>query len=638
MKKGTRTKRALLLDLPRYQSASDDAAFVNSDCQVCAEARPGKYPTPYGLACTYCYRYVLTPVVCSSCGTRKVRAKHGDNSACCAICRHRTLIATLACTACGDILRKVEEWTERGPICTKCYQRERPARRCGHCWNYYQTVRMNSRYGEGRPICHRCVYKRLPKCSECKLPFRPTPNAAETTICHKCASGERPKVRCVCGAWTRQFYRIPALCINCSLKEKVVPKTRERLMKGLRQTWTKELFSNYCDALISRTRWANRIPMTLREDFEIFAGMDRAFSSKHQVNECSLASALGPLLFRRRTRVLRWMTSHSLIWPLSPLDREWALLPWRLNTLMGKKRPKWIMEIMDALYQDVVREREQFVCKHHKRTRVPLKARSALLNFLAARDFLTTVDTWGISKVTAIQQEHVDRYVASLIRPRQALGRFIRFLNQRTSRFQSLSLPAPRSMSATVKPMTPEEFDDLIVRMMQPQTQIDLKYMLITLLCLFFCQYPKSAVALRQEQFREISGQWEFRPAKVWLSIPDPMATLLARWQEGRREQSIMDATGSSPFLFPGMRASTCVSTCALSSWLTKRGIRLEQLFASGFANLCRHGLVFASVARDAYGVNPATAVRYLSEFQPAKAATAAREIRASMTKRRRKR
>lgn len=378
--------------------------------------------------------------------------------------------------------------------------------------------------------------------------------------------------------------------------------------------------------------------MHIRSDFNVFAGLDREFSSVSQMDECSLASALGPHLFRYRTRVLRWMVSQKLTTLQCNIDREWALLPWKLRTLTDERTPTWIVRTLDAFHEDMVHERDRFIRKNYRRTRSPMRARSAFMNLRFARNFLYAIEKWHVVEATAIQQEHLDRYAASNRLHIRLLGRFIRFLNQRTSRFSPLSLPGPRQIGRTARPFTEAEFDDLVVRMLQPNTHIELRYMLITLFCLLYVQYPKSAVALRQEQLRESSGRWEFRPAKIWLSVPEPMGELLTRWQSSRREQSVMDATGSSPFLFPGERALAWISTDSLNGWLAEQGIRSNRLFASGFANLCRHGLTFASVARDAYGVNPATAVRYLSVFNPARTGVAARETRASTTKRKRKR
>lgn len=637
MANNRKTKR---LFHPRWRHCQNGNALAeptHGDCKICTEARPGRYRTAYGLACTRCYRVVLQSVECSNCRIRKARAKRDDPAPCCTVCLHRRLVAASACARCGNALKQVEQWTRDGPICSKCYQRERPAKRCGHCGEQRRSVRMRSRYGNGRPICHVCVYKRLPRCQECKLRFRPASGADEATTCPECLSGRRCRVRCPCGAWTRQFSRTPALCVNCRLKAKVVSKTRDRLLKGLQQEWVRNLFAEYSETLCSRCRWANRIPMSLRADFDIFAGMDRAFLARSQVDECSLAGALGPSLFRHRTRLLRWMVSRSLIGPLSSLDREWALLPWRLKALT-ENSPQWIKEAINVFHQDIVCERNRFVRKHHRRTRSPLKARSALLNLRAARDFLVAIDKSGVGEVAVIRQDHVDHYAASHHRPLNELGRFIRFLNQRTTRFRSLSLSRPRKNSGLVRPVTSERFDDLLAYMLQPRSHIELRYMLISLFCLLYAQYPKTAVALRCEQVRETSDGWEFRAAKVWLSIPEPMGALLSRWQSSRREQSVMDVTGSSAFLFPGLRASNCVSTDSFNGWLAERGIRSSQMFVSGFANLCRHGLMFASVARDAYGVNPATAVRYLSQFHPAKSRVAAREVHASATKRKRTR
>lgn len=193
-------------------------------------------------------------------------------------------------------------------------------------------------------------------------------------------------------------------------------------------------------------------------------------------------------------------------------------------------------------------------------------------------------------------------------------------------------------MSNVVRPMESDEFDELLIAMLHPKSRIELRYMLVTLFCLLYAQYPKAVLALRTESLRIAEGSWQFRPSKIWLDVPDPMGALLTDWYASRREQSIMEPTGSSPYMFPGRRSTAQVSTASFNDWFKKRGCDPRRLFASGFANLCRHGLEFASVARDAYGVNSATAVRYLAEFHPAKAAIAAREVRASTAKRKRSR
>jgi integrase len=627
---------------PHYPSArSTDGKRAYGSCAICAEVHPGLFRTGYGLVCTHCYRTALISAICTHCHRRKVRAKPDDPAPWCATCLFQRLVTETRCVTCEDLLKQVAQWLDEGPICSKCYLRRRPEKRCAYCGLVHRSVATQSIYGDGRPICHRCIYKRLPKCTECKSRYRPITGPTDSTnaaICPKCASGERPKVRCACGAWTRQFGHQPARCINCAIKAEVIPKTRDRLLQGLRQTWVKDLFVEYCETLCRRFRWATSIPKMLRTDFDIFAGMDRAFAAQSGVNECTLASALGSTLFRHRTRLLRWMVNQSLIAPLSPVDREWALLPWKLKSLTDSRTAPWLVHTITAFHDDLVRERDRYVRKHHKRTRAPLQARSAFQNVRAARDFLVSVEQWGIHEVTAIQQSHMDQYAASHRRPLTELGRFVRFLNRRTSRFKRLKLSRPRRISGLVRPLTADQFDDLLIRMLQPQTHIELRYMLMTLFCLLFAQFPKTVVALRQDQIREAAGQWEFCPAKVWLAIPEPMGALLTRWQASRREQSAMDATGSSPHLFPGKRASAWTSVGSFNDWLVKHGVRPKQLFVSGFANLCRHGMEFATVARDAYGVNPATAVRYLAEFHPAKAQVAARQVRASAALRRRSR
>lgn len=622
---------------PHYQSARASDKRIYGPCALCAEEKRGRCRTGYGLVCECCYRNALTSAVCSQCHLRKVRAKPDDANPCCGVCRHRRLVAASACARCGEALIRVEQWTREGPICPTCYHRSRPAKLCGYCDEQRRSVRMRSKYGNGRPICHSCVQKRLPKCHECGLRFRPSTGLLDATVCPKCLSDIREKVQCACGAWTRQSDLTPARCDSCAAKPEGVPRTRERLLNGLSQPWVKDLFTEYCDSLCLLSRTTGPVPSMLRTDLDIFVGIDRAFSASSQLNECSLASALGPPLFRRRTRLLRWMVKRSLIGPLSSLDREWALLPWKVRALTDNRTPTWIVEAIEAFQQDIICERDRFVRKNHKRTCVPLQARSALMNLRAARSFLVTVQTWGLEEVTAIQQVHIDRYAAAHRRPLLELGRFIRFLNQRTVRFRSISPPWQRRTRGLAHTMTSVQFDDLIACMLQPKTHVELKYMLMTLFCLLFAQYPKTTVSLRLDQLRETAGQWEFRPAKVWLSVPEPMGKLLTRWQASRREQSVMDPTGSSHFLFPGLRASTCASTASFASWLSERGTRSSQLFVSGFWNLCRHGLEFASVARNAYGVNPSTAVRYLAEFHPAKARVAAREVRASTVRSKRR-
>lgn len=103
-------------------------------------------------------------------------------------------------------------------------------------------------------------------------------------------------------------------------------------------------------------------------------------------------------------------------------------------------------------------------------------------------------------------------------------------------------------------------------------------------------------------------------------------------------EQLVMEPIGSSPCVCPRRRSTAQVSIAPFNDWFKKRAGDPKRLFASGFANLSRHGFEFTSVARDAHGVNSATIVRYLAEFHSAKAAIAGREVRASTAKRKRSR
>lgn len=633
----TATQPAPLLPLyHRYQNARDASGVrIQGHCVICNELHPGLFRTAYGMVCTHCYRTELKPVLCAQCARRTVRAKLNDPEPHCAVCRHRLMVASCACVACRTPLQTVEQWTDDGPICAKCYQGRRPPRKCGYCNRYRRSVCMHSKYGDGRPICHVCIYSRLPKCRGCKRRFRR--GNIEAELCLDCASGRCPKVHCACGAWTRQFGHLPARCVNCALKADVVPKTRDRLLRGLQQEWVKRLFIDYCKTLCERFRWANSIPEILRTDFDIFSEIDQSFAAQEGLTECNLASTLGPKLFTRRTRVLRWLVQRSIIGPLCPKDRGWAILTWKLQALLKATEGPWIIETVQAFHANLIAEREHYVRKHHERVRAPLQARSAYQNLRAARDFLRSAEARGVNELSAVSQWHLDYFVASQAHPPSELGRFIRFLNGKTIRFDQLQLLIARRNNSMAPALSPSEFDDLLIAMLQPQSRRDLRYMLMTLFCLLFAQFPKTVVQIRSDALRVTDGHWQFRPAKVWLDIPEAMAALLVHWQSGRRMQSAIERTESSPYLFPGLRASEWTSVTTLNYWLKCRGIRPGQLFVSGFANLCHYGLRFASTARDAYGINSATACKYLAAFHPNKVASVAAAVKESRRRRRTK-
>lgn len=217
-------------------------------------------------------------------------------------------------------------------------------------------------------------------------------------------------------------------------------------------------------------------------------------------------------------------------------------------------------------------------------------------------------------------------------------GDFVRFLNQQRHRFSRLKLHDRRVPNTVARPLDQDSFDRLLASVLHPRDRIELKYMLMTLFCLLFAQFPASLVRLRRDALRLEDAQWQFRPAKIWLDLPSEVGRLLSKWLADRREQSRLDPTDASPYLFPGRVTMAGTSIEYFYDWLRSRGVRPKVLFSSGFANLCRHGLQYASVARDAYGIKSATACRYLSEFHPGKAEVAASEVRASCQKRKRSR
>lgn len=622
----------------RYSNARDaEGKRVKGTCALCATVHAGLYRTAYGMVCVRCYRNALVSTTCAHCGRRQVRAQPDDPEPCCAFCHVRQLVSVTRCARCGEMLKKVAQWADEGPICAKCYLRCRQGKRCFYCSRIRRSVAVHSMYGDGHPICHRCIYERLPRCGLCGRRFRQEHTDRAHSTCTKCRSGQRARERCLCGAWTRRSASDGSVrCINCEVKAEEVSRTRDRLLVGLRQAWTRQLFVEYCDALCALFRWAKPIPSMLRADFDIFAGLDRMFASPEGITETVVARVLGPPLFARKTRLLRWLNSRAFFAPSPLADREWALLPWKLKAAASCTSAPWVTDALASFQADLVGERDRYVRNHHKRTRAPLQAKSAFQNWRAAQRFLDSAAKASVLDLSGITQNHVDHHVALQGRPMSELGRFIRYLNRRTKRFKALKLPMPRRTSPAIRPLQADAFDALLAAMLRPETHLDLKYSLMTLFCLLFAQFPKTVVKLHQDSLRRIDDRWEFRPAKMWLEVPEPMAILLTRWHSSRRERTTMDATGSSSYVFPGRGGAAWASAPSLSAWLSARGLCSKQLFVSGFANLCRHGLVFASIARDAYGVNPATAVRYFSELHPTKAGIAARETRASSAKRRR--
>ena len=119
---------------------------------------------------------------------------------------------------------------------------------------------------------------------------------------------------------------------------------------------------------------------------------------------------------------------------------------------------------------------------------------------------------------------------------------------------------------------------------------------------------------MRLDQVRETEEGYDIRFTKRWFTLDPTLVPLMRRWLTQRREISTFEASGSSPYLFPG-RTGTHIVPASGDTYRRKYKITSRQGRTTAIAALIRHGMSQARMLTDCLGISIARAHDYCAAF-----------------------
>jgi hypothetical protein len=125
-------------------------------------------------------------------------------------------------------------------------------------------------------------------------------------------------------------------------------------------------------------------------------------------------------------------------------------------------------------------------------------------------------------------------------------------------------------------------------------------------LVLLFGQPLDRIAGLTLEQVRVSAGAVELRLAADWLPVPDPFASLLRAWVNGRSNLQTA-AHQDSPWLFPGTMPGAHITPRTLSAALRNHGVPARLGRMAAWRQMVRDAP--PSVLAELLGIHPATAM-----------------------------
>lgn len=515
---------------------------------------------------------------CARCGRhRHLTHVHGAGQRICGSCFTGNPVHHHPCTKCG----RVDFITHRDgqvKLCRRCHRA--PTSTCSSCGR----VRPCDRIKTGAPICATCAGKQRTReaCSRCHRPrLVQIRTEAGEPICANCGRRREPCCRCgVTRAVAARLDDVGPLCEHCLEKEPAY----------------------FCDCVRCGTHGrayhhglcpACALPGVLRRMF----GKDDHFGgAAHQVAEA--------LLKCDAISVLRWAARTNSRGQLAAGIRDLgdSLTHDALDNLPPSKSVEWLRNIL--VEADVLPPRDPYLRRtelfiharlktlnsredrtaaraftewHHLRQlreqadRAPLKRGHGLgaqHEITAITAFLIELESSGLT-LASCRQTHVDDW---LVR-NPTLGRIHHFLAWAVKRGHAHDVIAPTPQTRRTRHTLPG--DDERWRLIQHLIEfpdLQTRDRAAGLLVLLYSQQTSRLVTLRVSDVTIAEDRVTLALGDVPLLVPPPVDRLLTDLVELRRGYAAVDV-GTNPWLFPGGRSGTHLSSSQMGVRLRRIGI-----------------------------------------------------------------
>ena len=641
----------------------DDGAGICRGCynkkrlKICVRCSELGIPTvrePGGTICSRCAAHDPSRIhTCHMCGKTARVYYRIDGNPVCQNCGPRKLHT---CSSCGRENTPAHALTEHGPLCSRCYHRNR-LHLCCKCGQETAYARLVATAMDAW-ICYRCWVPPTRTCSVCGIDKPCGRRTSGQPICSSCRSRRTRKRVCVqcsrivkiqttlpigavCRPCYRQLRRTPAPCAGCG---------QIRPLVGIDTHGSRICGPCSGDARNWRCRRCGTVGLLIENTYCLSCSVE----SRVQDLLTSPSGRLHPQLAdvatflldenpRERTHQLlnraQWITLlRSLVESGDPithasLDRlkqdnhvrhlrsvlvHTGVLDGRSNDL--DTVDAWIDELLDDLPHEIallLRPYAAWSVLHRARHRAqgggahPPAAgsvsRYARARITAAAQFLTWLTDHDLDLAGA-RQVDVDRWLDNGTTTRQRLRDFLRWAN-------SHHLAADLHVPSLGREGLPQHIlgDDqhwALLRRCLRDPDLDLTLRVAGALLLLYAQIPTRIVELTADDIVIDGTGTHLILHTVPVLIPPPLAALTIQLLADNEQRQSHQPPDAPVWLFPGYRPGTHFSGSRLSTNLNKTaGIFTRP--ARGAALCALAADLPAPVLADLLGVSVAAATRW---------------------------
>lgn len=434
------------------------------------------------------------------------------------------------------------------------------------------------------------------------------------TYCAACyRTGHPPLIVCTdCKQKKPQYtYRC---CVDCSW-ERSHQALLQRLTPLFKTAWARQLFADYHrEAHLSQKqgRWRN----ALKRDVVFFLALEKVFANPSEMTGVALIEKLGWKHVRAYRRVCSFLAHRGLVVLDADPDYTFAVAVDRARRLASEHPEPWIARILQRFLDQILQLRAGAnVDTPHGNS--PLKRKSLEFAMLKAqrlmefaRDKHQAIDARGIS------QSVLDRYLAKHKSDHLGLTFFVDFLNTHEKLFHRLHVPKKGAFAVPAHLILPDDHRRAtIARLIAAEGKTAVREALFCLFNLVYAQMDFQTARMRMSQVTGTDAGFSIRFAEREVKLDPDLVPLLRRWLELRRELSMFDAAGASPYLFPGMRTGTHIHPTAVQA--TRRALRLPSRAGRVTAvhEMIRNGLVHPKMLSELYGLSLGRAHQYCMQL-----------------------
>lgn len=579
-------------------------------CDCCGRAMDKAHARWEGRAyCGTCYKREFVAVPCQDCG-RTIRVLKGVSEGQCPQCRTRGR----RCVRCGKPTPRADLIIDDGAVCPSCVRYFKPPQACPVCGQLSLFLARDFKAGFTEPVCPSCRRKGYITCPGCGKHRRPAGvSTSGQVLCRRCIDADgQPFVCPQCGQPGRRHSA--RRCEVCYWRDTGASRTTDAVAL-LRGSWTKEAFADFMAELADRVG-PQRAALRLHRYFLFFAKLDVSFESPAAMTAGRIAALIGAEGLRRYAVPYGFLSHRGSVPPAADGTLQEAHEADRQQRLLVRISGQWYEDVLTRYrhHLDAIGQRYARRGWHGERRR--FLPQTVTRNLRAAARFLAEVGAWGVQTPQQITQLHLDRFIQTHPGYRDSVRSLVRYLNRKEKLFRPLKIA---TVTRNLPPglfLGQDRYHELL-RIWLGADDRAVKQSLICLLLLLYAQSIRRVIRLRvSDLLRDQTGTYRVRFGKVEIPLHQAVGALLTRYLAIRTSLGTMDDAWTNPYLFTG-RGGGHLTEGAVTQYLRRYDVTAGMLFSTAIYQAYVGGTRHPKTLVQAFGVSPATAVKYLDLIDP---------------------